>query len=91
MGHGPATNWGKDHAVGFKSRLGIYLFILYALIYALFVALNVVSPDSMNLLIGEQNLAVVYGFGLIVGALLLGLIYNTLCSKAEDRMNKVEE
>lgn len=91
MGHGPATTWGKDHAEGYKSRLGIFLFILYALIYAIFVALNVIWPKSMEVLIGDQNLAVVYGFGLIIGALLLGVVYNHQCTKAEDRLNKDEE
>lgn len=91
MGHGPATEWGKDHAAGYKSRLGIVLFVAYSLLYAAFVVLNVMWPTSMDALIGEQNLAVVYGLGLIIGALLLGLVYNSLCSKAEDRLNNTKE
>lgn len=91
MGHGPATKWGKDNATAYKSRLGVILFLLYSLVYALFVALSAVYPDSMNTLVGDQNLAVVYGFALIGGALLLGLVYNYFCSKAEDRLNKDEE
>lgn len=90
MGHGPSTNWGKDHASGYKARLGKILFLVYSTVYAIFVALNVIVPDSMDALVGEQNLAVVYGFGLIFGALVLGVIYNHYCTKAEDRLNKEE-
>jgi hypothetical protein len=36
------------------------------------------------------NLAVVYGFGLIFLAIIMGLIYNVICTRAEDRMNPGE-
>ena len=39
-------------------------------------------------IIGKQNLAIVYGFGLIVLAIVMGFIYNAMCSKLEDKMNK---
>ncbi len=68
MGHGPSTEWGKDHSADYKTKLGIVLFILYSLVYAAFVVLNVIWPKTMDMLIGEQNLSVVYGLGLIVGA-----------------------
>jgi uncharacterized membrane protein YciS (DUF1049 family) len=34
------------------------------------------------------NLAVVYGMGLIILAIIMGIIYNNMCTKAEDQMNK---
>jgi uncharacterized membrane protein (DUF485 family) len=37
---------------------------------------------------GGLNLAIVYGFGLIVLAIIMGLIYNHLCTKKEDELNK---
>ncbi len=33
------------------------------------------------------NWAVVYGFGLIAFALVVAIIYNALCSRAEERFN----
>ena len=33
------------------------------------------------------NLAVVYGMGLIVLAIVMGLVYNQMCTKKEDELN----
>jgi uncharacterized membrane protein (DUF485 family) len=33
------------------------------------------------------NLAIVYGFGLILFAIILGIIYNYFCTKKEDELN----
>jgi uncharacterized membrane protein (DUF485 family) len=62
------------------------MFIIYALIYTGFVILNVISPLAMEktVLLG-LNLAVVYGFGLIIVALIMALIYNEACSRRERR------
>ncbi|MCM2322515.1 MAG: DUF485 domain-containing protein, partial [Oligoflexia bacterium] len=65
MDHGPATEWGKDNSAGYKSRLGISLFLLYTAVYAGFVLINSISPGLMGLPMLGMNLAVVYGFGLI--------------------------
>jgi len=88
-GHGPSTDWGEDKATDYKERLGIYLFIVYCIVYAGFVLINAVSPKMMGLIvISGMNLAVVYGMGLIILAIVMGVIYNHMCTKAEDRMNK---
>jgi len=88
MGHGPATDWGEDRASGYKARLGIYLFFFYTAIYAIFVAINVLSPKSMGIIVfAELNLALVYGFGLIILAIVMGLIYNHLCTRKENELN----
>jgi uncharacterized membrane protein (DUF485 family) len=87
-GHGPATDWGEDKASEYKARLGIYLFIFYCIVYAVYVALNVMSPKAMGTIVfWELNLAVVYGFGLIILAMVMGIIYNAMCTAAEYRMN----
>ena len=39
---------------------------------------------------GGLNLAVVYGFGLIVFALFLALIYNRACGRMEKRLQGAE-
>ena len=89
MGHGPSSDWGEDKASGYKSSLGIKLFIVYTLLYAGFVAINTVSPETMGIIVFSGiNLACVYGFGLIILAIIMGVIYNSMCTAAEDRMNK---
>ena len=40
MLHEPATPAGKDPAGPYKARLGIRMFVFYALFYASFVAIN---------------------------------------------------
>jgi uncharacterized membrane protein (DUF485 family) len=88
-GHGPSTDWGEDKATAYKERLGIYLFIVYCVVYGVFVALNTISPKLMGMIIfSGLNLAVVYGMGLIILAIVMGIIYNNMCTKAEDLMNK---
>jgi len=42
----------------------------------------------MEKIIMGQTLAVVYGFALIVLALVMAIIYNAMCNAAEARLNK---
>ncbi len=84
MLHEPAAQTGKDPAFAFKRRLGVRLFAIYGLIYAGFVTINLVRPALMGaLVLAGLNLAVVYGLGLIVFALLLALAYNSACNRKE--------
>ena len=84
MLHEPAAKLAKDPAFAFKRRLGVRMFTVYACIYAVFIAVNVIKPRVMESnVLGGLNLAVVYGFGLIIIALLMALIYNTACSRRE--------
>lgn len=88
MLHEPAANSGPDHASEYKARIGAYMFALYSLVYVGFVVVNLVSPVLMEKIIFlGLNLAVVYGFGLIIFALFLALIYNGMCAKEESRVN----
>ena len=88
MGHGPAVKLGRDDAATYKTRLGIWMFILYTLVYAGFVVINAAWPALMEKIVFGQTLAVVYGFGLIGFALVLAMIYNKFCTAAEKRMNQ---
>ena len=89
MKHPPATKLGKDLASKKKTKLGILLFIVYSAIYAGFVTIGVVNYELMGkIVLGGQNLAIVYGFGLIIFAIVLGLIYNAICTRYENKMNK---
>ncbi|HVJ66437.1 MAG TPA: DUF485 domain-containing protein [Caulifigura sp.] len=61
------------------SPLGLKLFALYFAAYAAFVSLNAFWPSVMKTpVIAGVNLAVVYGFGLIIGAFVLAVIYAVL-------------
>jgi uncharacterized membrane protein (DUF485 family) len=92
MDHGPAVKLGVDHAAKRKTRLGIWMFILYTIVYAIFVTIGVVNYEAMsNIVFAGLNLAVTYGFGLIVFAIILGLIYNWRCTRIEKEMNKEEK
>ncbi len=84
MLHKPAEQQEEDLSAAYKSRLGLQMFFVYALFYAGFVAINLTAPLAMEqtVFLG-LNLATVYGFGLIVGALVLALIYDRMCAKHE--------
>jgi len=87
MGHGPAVKLGKDNAATYKTRLGVKMFAVYTIVYATFVILNTTNPKMMESIILGQTAAVIWGFGLIALALVMAVIYNRLCTKAEEQMN----
>ncbi|MCL4415816.1 MAG: DUF485 domain-containing protein, partial [Actinobacteria bacterium] len=65
--HGPAAEWKEDAKTSrFKSRLGIWMFAGYSTIYAAFILLNVMNPKLMGTDIGSLNLAIIFGFGIIL-------------------------
>lgn len=88
MNHGPAAELGVDNASSQKAKLGVWFFFIYFFFYAGFVVIGVVNYE----LLAEEfalglNLALFYGLGLIVFAVLLGILYNFLCSRYEDELN----
>ncbi len=84
MLHEPAASAGRDPAFAFKRRLGVIMFVVYSAVYAGFVAINLIDPSLMGVkVVAGQNLAVVYGMGLIILALVLALVYNRACSRKE--------
>lgn len=84
MLHEPAAVVEKNPAGPYKTQLGIWMFILYSLFYAGFVAINLLSPKSMaGEVFAGLNLATVYGFALIIVALIEALIYNAMCNRKE--------
>ena len=87
MGHGPAVKLGKDDATSYKTKLGVKMFLIYTVVYASFVIINTTNPKVMELIIFGQTAAVIWGFGLIILALVMALFYNHLCTKAEQQMN----
>ncbi len=92
MLHEPAAQSEKDYASDYKRKLGIKMFIVYGILYVGFVAINALIPGKMEtrVLFG-LNLAVFYGFSLILFAIISGLIYNYFCTKEENKQKKIEE
>lgn len=92
MDHGPAVQHEEDHASGYKTKIGLILFAVYGIIYAGFIAINTLAPRLMEKkVIFGLNLAVTYGFGLIVLAIVMGLVYNWLSTKKENQLKAERE
>jgi uncharacterized membrane protein (DUF485 family) len=72
------------HAIARNARYGLWLFAFYVLFYAGFVALSAFKPALMATDLAGVNLAIVYGFGLILFAFALALIYMALIGRAGD-------
>ena len=63
-----------------NARIGFWLFCVYLVLYGGFVLLNAFAPQTMEWTpLAGVNLAIWYGFGLIVAALGLALLYGALC------------
>lgn len=73
-------------SVSFKTALGVWMFIAYAVVYVGFTAINVFNAKLMEIeVVAGLNLAIVYGFALILFALAEALIYHFICSYYEDK------
>ena len=63
-----------------NARYGFWLFLVYLALYAGFVGIAAFSPATMERTPwAGVNLAIWYGFGLIIAALALALVYGWLC------------
>ena len=84
MLHEPSAPSGRDPAAPFKARVGVWMFAFYLLFYVGFVAINLWKPLWMEapVFLG-MNLATVFGFVLIIGALVQAVIYNAMCRARE--------
>ena len=92
MLHEPATPAGRDPSGPYKMQLGIRMFIFYLLFYASFVAINLIFPSMMGMIIFQGlNLATVYGFALIVVALIEALIYDAFCRNKEAEFSQAKK
>lgn len=83
MDHGPASEWKVEKSESFKTKLGLLMFAIYTPIYFVFIIIAVTNPKAMAMNVGSLNLAITYGFGLIIFAMLQALLYNWLCSRKE--------
>jgi len=79
-----------DHhapTVARNARVGLWLFAVYVILYGGFVALSAFAPQRMaQPAVAGVNLAVTYGFALIIAAFVLALLYMFLVrGRANDR------
>ncbi len=78
--HGPNTAEARDPASErHNARLGLILFGVYLFAYAAYMLINAFAPKWMDEVVGGVNVAVVSGFGLIGGAVLLAVVYAFAC------------
>jgi uncharacterized membrane protein (DUF485 family) len=80
--HGPAESHEGEqaHTITRNARQGLRLFAIYFFFYAGFVVLNAFRPDWTEATpLAGINVAVLYGFALILGALIMSLVYGWLC------------
>jgi uncharacterized membrane protein (DUF485 family) len=74
-----------------NSRIGLALFAVYLLLYGGFVWLAAFSPEAMERTpLAGVNLAIWYGFGLIVTAILLALVYGWTCRTNEPTSQRAD-
>lgn len=91
MLHEPAAQPSKDYSTRKKAKLGVVLFIVYFVVYSGFVVIGALWPRLLGVeFLFGQNLAVVYGMGLIILAAVMGLIYNYVCTRYENKLNDEE-
>ena len=88
MLHQPSAPVGKDPAQQYKMRVGVRMVIAYSLFYAGFVAVNLLKPLLMEKTVfAGLNFATVYGFALIIVALLQALVYDAMCRAQERKLD----
>jgi uncharacterized membrane protein (DUF485 family) len=71
-----------DAHVSPNAKLGLGLFLIYLVFYVGFMVIATYQHELFDMTpFGGVNLAILYGMGLIVSALVLALIYMKLCKK----------
>ncbi|MCO6046000.1 DUF485 domain-containing protein [Aeoliella sp. ICT_H6.2] len=69
-----------------NARIGLVLFAAYIALYGGFMLLNAFAPSSMRWIPALGiNLAIWYGFGLIISAVVLALLYGALCNASTSK------
>lgn len=66
------------------SRLGLTLFGIYVLLYAGFMLLTVFKPQLLGATFAGVNVAILYGMGLILAAIVLAVIYTLVGRNRHD-------
>ncbi|MDA1161717.1 MAG: DUF485 domain-containing protein [Planctomycetota bacterium] len=75
-----------------NARMGIVLFAVYLVLYGGFVLINTFSPETMETTpIAGINVAILYGFGLIIAAFVMALLYGVLCDSNDETGSSTED
>lgn len=75
-----------------NSRMGMTLFVVYLVLYGGFVLLNAFFSSLMEWTpIAGINLAILYGFGLIIAAFVMALAYGALCDSDDGSESSTED
>ena len=75
-----------------NARMGIILFVVYLVMYGGFVLINTFSPETMEATpIAGINVAILYGFGLIIAAFIMALLYGVLCDSNDEPGSSTED
>jgi uncharacterized membrane protein (DUF485 family) len=85
MDHGPNESQLEDpRTVARNQRRGLILFAVYAVTYLMYILCCVGSPETLEatLFFGIAN-SVIFGFGLIVLAIIIALFYGLLCRETK--------
>lgn len=81
-GSNDPNDQGNQETAERNTRYGLILFVVYLCLYGGFVFLNAFAPGQMeSMTISGVNLAIIYGFVLIIAAFILALIYGWLCRR----------
>src|SRR5437763_15518349 len=65
-----------------NARAGLILFFIYLAFYAGFMGLAAFAPQAMGRpMLAGVNLAITYGLGLIVGALVIAALHMWACAR----------
>jgi uncharacterized membrane protein (DUF485 family) len=72
-----------------NTKYGLILFTVYLAIYSAYVLINAFAPELMERSTQGVTWAILSGFGLILAAFVLALIYGWLCrAKGDDPRGK---
>ncbi len=93
MDHGPAES-SEERSPELQARharLGLALFAVYFVLYAIFMGLAAFDPARLAAtVLGGVNLALAYGFGLIAAAIVLAFLYGWLCRSGSNAAPREE-
>jgi uncharacterized membrane protein (DUF485 family) len=81
LDHGANGPSDDDHPeiTARNTKNGLILFAVYLVIYGAFVLTNAFAPAVMENTVAGVTLAILSGFGLIIAAFVLALVYGWLC------------
>ena len=89
--HGPnaGSDQPEDPVIQTRnSKLGLKLFSIYAAIYAAYVIVGAFLPGVMKTRLAGLNVAVLWGFLLILLAFVMAIVYGRMCARPANTNNE---